>query len=189
MPHDFAHTARPAPHRDHDGPGDVPRAAIIAAGALIATTIVLAAASRLGLLHASPGPTDLSTLVSFTVLPAGQGTQAQDTPARGDGLQSAPLVIRNDATGAVLARLGSKQDPFLRTTLHALAARRAAGDRRVGAPFILARGGNGGLILSDPTSGAAIALAAFGQSNASQFAALLPEATQRQAASTGGTSP
>ena len=184
MPHDLAHTSVPVPHHDHDGQSDVPRPALIAAGALVAITIGLAAASRLGLLQAAPGPTALNTLVSFTVSPT---RQAKD--ARSSGVQAAPLVIRNSATGATLAQLTPKQDPFLRTTLHALIAQRSAAHRAVSAPFILAKGQGDSLILRDPTAGTAIDLAAFGRSNEAQFASLLPDATQRHAASTGGTSP
>lgn len=184
MPHDLAHTSVPVPHHDHDGQGDVPRPALIAAGALVAITIGLAASARLGILQTAPGPTALHTLVSFTVTPSGQ-----QAGARQSGIQAAPLVIRNSATGATLARLTPKQDPFLRTTLHALIAQRSAAHRATTAPFILANGHGDSLILRDPTSGAAIDLAAFGTSNEAQFASLLPAAPPRHAASTGGTSP
>lgn len=183
MPHDLARSALPPPRQRHDGDGDVPRAAIIAAGALIATAIALAAAARLGLVQASPGPTDLRNLVTFSVVPTGPAADAN-----GSRIQAAPLLIRDNATGASLAQLGPKQDPFLRTTLHALTAERAAAKRIADAPFTLARSGGGALVLRDPTTGAAIDLAAFGQSNEAQFAALLPGRADSHGVGKGGTS-
>lgn len=111
------------------------------------------------------------------------GDPAPDAAARAGAVVSerhlvfadeAGAVLVSDAeTGALVQRFETGEQGFLRSTLRGLARAR----HKIGAgpevPFHLALHANGQLLLTDPVTGQAIDLWAFGHSNAEVFQTFL----------------
>ncbi|MGY6710470.1 MAG: photosynthetic complex assembly protein PuhC [Rhizobiaceae bacterium] len=125
------------------------------------------------------------TLVALAVAAAALGAQMERPSAHAGVPVAESLALRfHDAvdgsvraedglTGAPIAKFGIGEGGFVRQAVRGLARDRRL--RAIGAepPFILSRLADGKLVLSDPETGRAIALDAFGRSNAASFAALL----------------
>lgn len=137
---------------------EVPRAAVLGAGALILATLIAVAAVRLsGVdIRAPEAPTFAARELRF-----------ED---RADG----SIVVR-DADGATVQTIDGEAG-FVRGVLRALARERMRRGFGADQPFELTAHTDGRLVLHDPLTGERIGLEAFGSSNAAVFARLLPNA-------------
>jgi putative photosynthetic complex assembly protein len=143
----------------HSSPEHFPRGALMAAGALLALTILGAGAARLLHYNASP-------------LPAAQAVTVLHLVFR-DRADGAVEVLDADRDGAMRHVFEPGTQGFVRGVLRGMArARRAAG---VGAapPFTLTRWSDGRMTLQDPETGQRISLEVFGPANSLPFAELL----------------
>ena len=137
----------------------IPRGLLLAAGALVAFSIIAAAAGRL-------------TGAGVVALPSGVAVVERSLRFEDDPLGGVRVV--DDRTGAVVRHIVPGEDGFVRGVLRGFArARRLHG---VGAtpPMTLTRWADGRLTLGDPHTGHVVALEAFGPDNAGAFAPLLP---------------
>ena len=136
----------------------VPRGALIGAGALILTVLVVTGLGRM----------------------AGAGTT---TPHAGTPVLARSLGFEDRADGAILVRdaeagrdiavLEPGTNGFVRGTLRALVRDRRREEITGRAPFRLAAWPDGRLTLEDPATGISIGLEAFGPTNMEAFARLL----------------
>ena len=142
---------------------DMPPAAIIGIGALLALSIAAAAIGR----HTShgapqPAPPIASRLLRFADLPDGR------------------VGVTDAATGGTVAILAREKDSFIRATVRDMTISRRLVGQRVGAPFQLTAWEDGRLTLTDVANGRALELEAFGPTNEGAFARLLTaEETQQ----------
>lgn len=83
------------------------------------------------------------------------------------------VEARRATDGLVLAQYTPGQGGFVRQTMRGFAIERRKADVAPAEPFELARMATGHLLLSDPTTGRVVALDAFGQTNAGDFAGML----------------
>jgi len=88
------------------------------------------------------------------------------------------IDIVDAANAGVVARLEPATNGFLRSTVRGLVRERKRRDIGPEAPFHLALGPDGRLILGDPATGRTIDLRAFGPTNLDVFARLLPPAAR-----------
>jgi len=129
----------------------------------------------------------LSLVIAINFL----GTQTVDlTPSR-TAVITRPLIFRDAPAGAIAVYDEGARDPFVvlpreNNTFMASALRLMGQSRerrsKAGpeSPFVLTLWSDGKLSLSDPATGEALELAAFGQTNAKTFTQLLPSAGKTQ---------
>ncbi|WP_432199720.1 photosynthetic complex assembly protein PuhC [Erythrobacter sp. W53] len=149
----------------HDHDPTVPKGALVAAGALIATILVLTGAVSWGLLPQEGNP-ELSRAAA-NVAPA----QQRDLlfADRADGA----VVISDADTGETVKVIGYGEEGFTRATLRRLAKRRAQAGVSAEPPFTLTRWENGALSLRDPETGARAEIHGFGADHSAAFAEML----------------
>jgi putative photosynthetic complex assembly protein len=141
-------------HVHHD---TIPRAALLAAGAMIVGTIVLAAVARsTGLGTVRLAPVAAVTVRELRFLDAPDGSVA---------------VLGSD--GAQVAALAPGTNGFARGVLRGLARERRREGIGTGPAFRLTRWADGRLTLDDPTTARHVDLDVFGPTNAAAFARLL----------------
>jgi putative photosynthetic complex assembly protein len=133
-----------------------PRGPLIAAGALVAASLVLAAVGSIG-------------RVGRTELPVTPAVASYDLrfAVQPDG---SVAVAYADGRPAVV--LGNREDGFVRGVLHSVGRERRRAGVPTDAPLRLTRYVDGRLALSDPPSGLHVDLAVFGPTNAESFARL-----------------
>lgn len=98
---------------------------------------------------------------------------------RFDDADDGAVLVRDAASGALLARVAPGEQGFLRGTLRALVRERRQQGLGAEQPFRLLRLADGRLALRDPATGRQLDLSAFGPTNAALFARLLPAAPAR----------
>jgi putative photosynthetic complex assembly protein len=141
----------------------IPPVAIKATGAFLVLVVCLAAIARL-------------TGVGTTVDPAaGERTPLVErslvfVAGMGDG----PVDLRDGDTGELISHFGPGEGGFVRGAVRPLNRERARVGADLEAPWRLTRWSDGALTLTDPITGVAIDLNAFGPTNALAFSALLP---------------
>ncbi len=138
----------------------VPRWALVAAGTLIAVSIMAAGAARLfGVPSVIPHSTAVATVM-----------------VRFSDEADKSVVARDAATGRELARYAPDTNGFLRATLRGLVGdrTRVSGSEQPDVPFELIGWADGRLSLEDPVTKRDVELEAFGITNEAAFAALLP---------------
>lgn len=142
----------------HDNP--LPRSLLIAAGALIALTIVAAAAGR---------------LTGFGRAPQVEAASSVQRELRFEDRADGGVAVIDAASGRLAHVLPPGHDGFVRATLRGLARERLR--RGIGADvaFVLSARADGGLTLEDPAIERRIDLGAFGPTNAAAFARLLDD--------------
>lgn len=145
--------------RDIEQP--IPRALLLGAAGLLAFAVVSVSVSRitdLGHTRQAPSETISAHDLKF-----------QD---RDDGT----IAVSDARSGQSVAVIESGSNGFLRGTLRGLARERKRSEADLDAPFRLIRYADGRLTLEDPTTGRRIDLEAFGPTNATAFARLIPGA-------------
>lgn len=143
-------TAQAAPFRDPL------RKPAMACGALVAVAIGIAALGK-----------PAGEVPRFASAPA-----AAEVTLRFEDAADGSVVARG-AQGAEIARFPAGEGGFVRVALRSFATTRRKQDVGAGEPFVLARLGNGETVLRDPSTGRAVLLDAFGDTNAGAFAVLL----------------
>jgi putative photosynthetic complex assembly protein len=139
-------------------PEQVPQAFLIAAGLLVAFTIVLVAGVRLF------GGEDGAISIDGAV--ATRDVRFVDEPGGAVAVYAEPERRR-------IATLDPGSNGFLRGTLRALVRERRLNEVGDEAPFRLIRLADGAVVLEDPATGRRLHLGAFGPDNAGVFAGLL----------------
>lgn len=143
----------------------------------IPTPLLIGAAALMG----------LSVLGAVMARTTGIGAQ-QDTTAPVtervsvrfiDAADGGVLALHQD-TGVKIASFSPGHGGFVRSALRAVAFKRKVLGLGDTAPFEISRSSDGRMILSDPTSGEKIELAAFGGDNANDFAEILSAGTAVQ---------
>lgn len=140
-------------------PEHVPQAFLIAAGLLVAFTIVLVAGVRLF------GGEDGAISVEGAV--ATRDLRFVDEPGGAVSVYAVP-------EGRRIATIDPGSNGFLRGTLRALVRERRLNEVGDAMPFRLIRLADGAVVLEDPATGRRLHLGAFGPDNAGVFAGLLP---------------
>jgi putative photosynthetic complex assembly protein len=137
-----------------------PRGALIAAGGLVAMSLVAAAYGRYQNVNQ---PADAARVMP---MPAQELNLFFADEANGT------VLVRNADTGQLILTIRSGEDAFIRAVMRGFVRDRKA--RKIGSetPFKLSRFDNGRLIVSDPTIGKEINLNAFGPTNEAAFARL-----------------
>jgi len=142
-----------------------PRAALLAAAALLTLALVSAAATR---------------IAGDYVMERPPGVAAANSDLRFADRNDGAVVVTRVPDGSTIAVLEPGTNGFVRGVLRGLARERRF--RGVGAeePFRLTRWADGRLSLKDPATGRNIELRAFGPTNEAAFARLLmaPMATR-----------
>ncbi len=87
------------------------------------------------------------------------------------------IAVHNAASGALVASIPARDDGFLRMTLRLLAAARLRQNIGQAQPFELTEFSGGRMRLSDPATGLAVELEAFGPSNVGEFTRLFTPET------------
>lgn len=148
------------PHDAHA----IPRAPIVAAGALVLVTLLAVAGARMAGLA-----TNSSARVGEPVTAA--------VEARFEDRDDGAVVVREAGSGRVLAIAEPGTGGFLRGTLRALVRERRQHGLGAEQPFRVLAHPDGRLTLEDPATGRRMDLSAFGPSNVAVFARLLPTAS------------
>ncbi|MEQ8858841.1 MAG: photosynthetic complex assembly protein PuhC [Pseudomonadales bacterium] len=149
------------PVDSRDAPAETfPRGALLAAGALIAFSLLAVGAVRLF------GDHDRVFEPALAHADAVRQLQFED---QADG----SLRVIDVVDGRVVATLEPGSGGFVRGAMRALARTRALHDVGAETPFLLAYGDDGRLVLEDPATASHIPLDAFGPSNVAAFAVLL----------------
>jgi putative photosynthetic complex assembly protein len=133
-----------------------PRGPLIAAGALVAASLVLAAMGSIGRIGRTELPVTAAVAsyeLRFTVQQDGSVAVAY-------------------ADGRPATVLGNREDGFVRGVLHSVGRERRRAGVPMDTPLRLTRYVDGRLALSDPPSGLHVDLAVFGPTNAESFARL-----------------
>lgn len=147
----------------HTHANTVPRPALVMAIALVAVSLLMTTAVQFG-------------LAEREAVPAVARSKAAVAPARTLSLRFADMPdgavqVSNAASGTVIASLKGENDGggFVRGVLRGMARERAM--RGVGQepPFTLTLWQDGSLSLSDPATGRAVELGAFGPDNRAAF--------------------
>lgn len=135
----------------------VPRPALLGAAAVVLLSVGLAAAARRAQHHEpAAGAARAEILLRFA--------------DRADGA----IVATRAGDGAEVAVFAPRTNGFVRGVLRGLFRARRVEALGRDAPFRLARGGDGRLIIEDPLTGRRVDLESFGPTNAAAFAGLLP---------------
>lgn len=135
---------------------NVPRAAIIGIGAVMALSIVVAALGRYHHTEAAPGSRPIATrLLGFS--------------DQADG----SILVVDQALGTTVAVLPRNQDSFIRATVRNLVRTRHGAGGGAPSPFQLTQWEDGRLTLTDTADNRTLELEAFGPTNWGDFARLL----------------
>ena len=149
--------------RSSDHQEKVPLPFLIAAGGLVALTLILIAAARL-------------TGYGEAMVPDQDVVAMRDL--RFADQASGAVAVYAEPGGRLVTEVAPGAGGFLRGTLRALVRERRQRAIRDDIPFRLVRAVDGTLILGDPTTGRRIVLGAFGPTNAGVFASLLDDRKQ-----------
>ena len=143
-----------------------PKAALLAAGSLIALSLVAAAVGRYQNLN-PPIDSIVSAPIPNTVL-----------KLRFTDVADGSVIVRNAKTGATLDIIVPGEDAFIRAVMRGFVRDRKMRKISAEVPFNLSLYPNKRLTMSDPTTGKEIDLRAFGPTNEGAFARFLvmPEA-------------
>ena len=143
----------------------IPRAVLLAAGALLATVLVLAMVA---------GPMKREAPVPSLSIAQSPGVPLQRELRFTDGADSSVQVI-DGRSGALIEAMHGEQG-FLRGVLRGLAQERLRRGIGSGPVFQLMASAEGRLTLSDPSTGRSVDLESFGRDNAAVFARWLQPA-------------
>lgn len=140
-------------------PSHFPRGALVAAGGIVALSLLAAIAGRI------TGP----------VATVGQSAEVDSRALRFEDRADGGVGIFDPASNSLVEIAPPGTNGFLRATLRGLARERRAVGAGPEAPFRLTHWADGRLTLDDPTTGRHVEMVAFGETNAEVFAKLLSE--------------
>jgi putative photosynthetic complex assembly protein len=132
-----------------------------AVAVILGGTLLCATAARVVNFAAPPSPPPALASLALTFTDLGNGG----------------VAVRNAATGQLAATVAARNDGFLRMTLRLLAAARERQNIGQSQPFELTEFAGGRMRLSDPATGLAVELEAFGPSNVGEFTRLFTPET------------
>ncbi len=159
----------------------IPPAAIKATGIFLLLVVVLAGVARLTGVGALEGTADRTLVAERSLV---------FVTAGGLGLGvDGPLELHDGITGERLLQLEAGEGGFVRGAVRPLARERQRAGVEMSAPWQLVQWSDGALTLTDPHTGVAVDLHAFGPTNAGAFAALLPAEGAPPLAPTPGSAP
>lgn len=150
-------------HHDHAEP--VPKAPLMMIGGIAMLSLALAASASFGLVGRDAVP-QVSRDAAGTQAVASRSLHFHDAADGG-------VVITDGATGAQIARVEPGTGGFIRSTMRGLVLVRQREGIGAETPFELTEWNDGGLTLSDPTTGETRELVGFGETNRAAFAVLL----------------
>ena len=139
-----------------------PRGALIAAGSLVAFSLLATAVGRLERLNAPPPPVATS-----------RTAPADTVELRFADEANGAVTVRNASSGRTIATLAPGTNGFVRGVMRGLARERKMRGVGAGPPFELSRWNDRRLTLRDTVTGRVIDLDAFGSSNKEDFVQLL----------------
>lgn len=151
----------------HSHHAPFPRLPLLAAGALIVTTLVLVAVVRLtgvGELRTPQAPIVAERVLHFADQPDGS------------------ITVRDALDGRLVDTVAPGTNGFLRGTLRGLARERKREGAGPELGFHLSARSDGRLLLEDPATGRLVDLGAFGPTNVAVFARLLADRAPAAAA-------
>jgi len=151
--------------QDNSRKEQVPRAFLIAAGGLVAFTLLLVGVSRL------TGFVDGAIGAKQAV--AEQMVHFEDQP-------NGAIAVYDAGDGRLIETMAPGSNGFMRGTLRALVRERRLHGVTDRAPFRVVQGADGSLILHDPSTDRRLDLRAFGPTNARAFASLLPSGSDER---------
>ena len=140
-----------------------PRGALIAAGSLVAFSLLATAVGRLERLNAPPPSA-----------PAPRSTPAASIDLRFADDANGAVIVREASSGRTIATLAPGTNGFVRGVMRGLVRDRKMRGIGAGPPFQLTRWDDRRLTLKDTATGRTIDLDAFGSSNKEDFVVLLP---------------
>jgi putative photosynthetic complex assembly protein len=143
----------------------VPRGVLVAVALLIALTMALAGAVRLGLLPQSGDPTASRA--------AQQVSPAQERLLRFTDRADGAVVVTDAASGATVQVIEFGKGGFVRATMRRMAKARVAAGIGAEPPFKLTRWENGALSLTDPETGREAEIYGFGSDHTQAFSDML----------------
>lgn len=149
------------PSREHQE--KVPLPFLIAAGGLVAMTLILIGVARF-------------TSCGEAMVPDKEAVAMRDL--RFEDRATGAVAVFAEPGGRLIAEVEPGAGGFLRGTLRALVRERRQHGIAGEVPFRLMRASDGTLILGDPSTGRRIVLGAFGPTNEAVFASLLSENRQ-----------
>ena len=154
-------------HHEHDE--DIPKVPLMMICGIALLCVALAASASFGFVARDAVP-ETSRAVAGTQALAKRSLFFSDAS---DGA----VLIEDAATGERIARIEPGTGGFIRSTMRSLVHVRMRKGIGPETPFDLTRWDDGGLTLSDPTTGETRELVGFGATNRAAFAVLLePEA-------------
>lgn len=151
---------------DHSHENMVPPAALKAAMALVAFSLLLVVGVRVGAVSPDPSPAELRASERLQPL-AERQLRFADTA-------SGHVLVIDAGSGKPIASIGSEGGGFIRGVMRGLARERRQYQQGATAPFRLSAWPGGGLTLTDDTTGRVIELGSFGPTNRAAFAQFLP---------------
>lgn len=159
------HAQQPPPSaRSHAESHAIPRAPIVAAGALVLVSLLAVAGAR------------LAGVATNSSVRAGEPVTAT-VEARFEDRADGAVVVTDAGNGRVLMVAEPGTGGFLRGTLRALVRERRQHGLGAEQPFRIMAHPDGRLTLEDPATGRRMDLSAFGPSNAAVFARVLSTST------------
>lgn len=143
----------------------VPRSALIAAGIIIAASVVAAGIGR---------------FTGFGTLRMPESVAVEYRDLRFADLDDGAVQVRDAENDRVVTNLPAGSDGFVRGVLRSLVRDRKGRGINDDIPFRLSRQSNGHLVLEDRATAQRITLNAFGPTNVDAFARLLSKGEGRQ---------
>lgn len=135
-----------------------PRAPLLAAGALVAFSLIVVAGARLS---------------GFDPAPLPPSPSIETREIRFEDKDDGGITVRDANTSAVVAEIARETNGFLRVVMRGMAQVRKSRGLGPDVPFRLTRLADGRLVIEDPATGRSVGLNAFGPDNARAFARFL----------------
>ena len=154
---------------DHDHDTPVPKVPLVMIAAIAVLSIVLAASASFGLVGRDAVP-EVSRTATGTEATATRTLHFSDA-------EDGAVLVSDGTTGAEIARIEPGTGGFIRSTMRSLVLVRQRAGIGAATPFELTEWSDGGLTLSDPTTGETRELVGFGETNREAFAVLLERET------------
>ncbi len=150
---------------DHDHTEDIPKGPLMMIGGIALLSVALAASASFGFVARDAVP-EISRAAAGTQAVAKRSLFFSDT-------RDGAVLVEDGTTREQIARIEPGTGGFIRSTMRSLVHVRMRKGIGPDTPFELTRWDDGGLTLSDPTTGETRELMGFGATNRAAFAVLL----------------